>query len=234
VRTPGVLAPAPAPAPAAGAQLTLAGWPARRRGAWLWIGPEMIHLMELPNPDPVEGRPEHGGRDRHFCIGVENIDALVSPCLPSSQAGPMRCGGGAGAAAMRCSRGGGPATGMQAQVGRPQRRAATAHPPPPTPHPAPAPALPAGSEAGGGRHPLHALHERSPGRVLQGPRCDVQARAGGRAGARAGAQATSQQHATPAHHDTYGCADPPSWPSPCRLQLPGGGRAGAMAVKPAP
>ena len=137
MRTPGVLAPAPAPAPAAGAQLTLAGWPARRRGAWLWIGPEMIHLMELPNPDPVEGRPEHGGRDRHFCIGVENIDALVSPCLPSSQAGPMRCGGGAGAAAMRCSRGGGPATGMQAQVGRPQRRAATAHPPPPPPTPPP-------------------------------------------------------------------------------------------------
>lgn len=24
------------------------------RGAWLWIGPEMIHLMELPNPDPTE------------------------------------------------------------------------------------------------------------------------------------------------------------------------------------
>lgn len=41
------------------------------RGAWLMIGPEMIHLMELPNPDPLEGRPEHGGKDRHFCIGVE-------------------------------------------------------------------------------------------------------------------------------------------------------------------
>jgi hypothetical protein len=24
------------------------------RGAWLWIGPEMIHLMELPNPDPTD------------------------------------------------------------------------------------------------------------------------------------------------------------------------------------
>ena len=22
------------------------------------IGPEMVHLMELPNPDPMEGRPE--------------------------------------------------------------------------------------------------------------------------------------------------------------------------------
>lgn len=47
------------------------------RGAWLMIGPEMIHLMELPNPDPLEGRPEHGGRDRHFCIAVEagGVDA---------------------------------------------------------------------------------------------------------------------------------------------------------------
>jgi hypothetical protein len=32
------------------------------RGAWLWIGPEMIHLMELPNPDPTERakRPGEG------------------------------------------------------------------------------------------------------------------------------------------------------------------------------
>lgn len=47
------------------------------RGAWLWIGPEMIHLMELPDPDPKEGRPTHGGRDRHFCVGVTSIDPLV-------------------------------------------------------------------------------------------------------------------------------------------------------------
>jgi len=50
------------------------------RGAWLWIGPEMIHLMELPNPDPTDKdkRPEHGGRDRHFCIGVADLDKLAS------------------------------------------------------------------------------------------------------------------------------------------------------------
>jgi hypothetical protein len=35
------------------------------------IGPEMIHLMELPNPDKFGERPEHGGRDRHFCIGLD-------------------------------------------------------------------------------------------------------------------------------------------------------------------
>lgn len=38
------------------------------KGAWLWVGPEMIHLMQLPNPDPMDGRPEHGGRDRHVCL----------------------------------------------------------------------------------------------------------------------------------------------------------------------
>lgn len=49
------------------------------RGAWLMIGPEMIHLMELPNPDcaHAEFRPTHGGRDRHFCIGVRNIKPLM-------------------------------------------------------------------------------------------------------------------------------------------------------------
>lgn len=48
------------------------------RGAWLWIGPEMVHLMELPNPDPdaIDARPEHGGRDRHFCVAVASVETL--------------------------------------------------------------------------------------------------------------------------------------------------------------
>ncbi|KAL9224682.1 hypothetical protein vseg_000694 [Gypsophila vaccaria] len=46
------------------------------RGAWLWVGPEMIHLMELPNPDPLTGRPEHGGRDRHTCIAIKDVSKL--------------------------------------------------------------------------------------------------------------------------------------------------------------
>ncbi|KAL3689754.1 hypothetical protein R1sor_016063 [Riccia sorocarpa] len=46
------------------------------RGAWFWIGDEMIHLMELPNPDPVTGRPEHGGRDRHACVAIRNVEPL--------------------------------------------------------------------------------------------------------------------------------------------------------------
>ncbi|KAH1057034.1 hypothetical protein J1N35_035099 [Gossypium stocksii] len=46
------------------------------RGAWLWVGSEMIHLMELPNPDPLIGRPEHGGRDRHACISIRDVSKL--------------------------------------------------------------------------------------------------------------------------------------------------------------
>lgn len=59
------------------------------RGAWLWIGSEMIHLMQLPNPDTLDmdRRPEHGGRDRHFCIGESNIFTcvyLMAICLVRS------------------------------------------------------------------------------------------------------------------------------------------------------
>lgn len=46
------------------------------RGAWLWVGSEMIHLMELPNPDPLPGRPAHGGRDRHACIAIKDVSKL--------------------------------------------------------------------------------------------------------------------------------------------------------------
>jgi len=49
-------------------------------GAWLTVGEQQIHLMELPNPDPVAGRPDHGGRDRHIALTVSNIDELVR-CL---------------------------------------------------------------------------------------------------------------------------------------------------------
>lgn len=45
-------------------------------GAWLEIGHQQIHLLELPNPDPVAGRPVHGGRDRHTAIAVRGLDGL--------------------------------------------------------------------------------------------------------------------------------------------------------------
>ena len=45
-------------------------------GAWLTIGTQQIHLLELPNPDPVTGRPVHGGRDRHCALTLRDLDAL--------------------------------------------------------------------------------------------------------------------------------------------------------------
>ena len=45
-------------------------------GAWLDCGEQQIHLLELPNPDPVSGRPAHGGRDRHVAFAIENLDVL--------------------------------------------------------------------------------------------------------------------------------------------------------------
>mmetsp|Transcript_39054 Transcript_39054/g.97770 ORF Transcript_39054/g.97770 Transcript_39054/m.97770 type:complete len:169 (+) Transcript_39054:97-603(+) len=46
-------------------------------GAFLECGANQIHLMKLPDPDPREGRPEHGGRDRHLAVTVGNLDPLA-------------------------------------------------------------------------------------------------------------------------------------------------------------
>jgi glyoxylase I family protein len=46
-------------------------------GAWLQVGGAQIHLLELPNPDPVTGRPPHGGRDRHFALTATRLDPFV-------------------------------------------------------------------------------------------------------------------------------------------------------------
>jgi len=45
-------------------------------GAWLQLGNQQIHLMVLPNPDPVHPRPQHVGRDRHTAIQVNNLAGL--------------------------------------------------------------------------------------------------------------------------------------------------------------
>jgi glyoxylase I family protein len=46
-------------------------------GAWLRLGDQQIHLLELPNPDPVTGRPAHGGRDRHLAVTVGDLEWLT-------------------------------------------------------------------------------------------------------------------------------------------------------------
>ena len=47
-------------------------------GAWLNVGSAQIHLLELPNPDPTDGRPAHGGRDRHVALTVRNVAAVAA------------------------------------------------------------------------------------------------------------------------------------------------------------
>jgi len=47
-------------------------------GAWLTLGSEVtLHLLELPNPDPQRGRPEHGGRDRHIALRVSALEPIL-------------------------------------------------------------------------------------------------------------------------------------------------------------
>ena len=46
-------------------------------GAWLQLGEAQIHLLELPNPDPVADRPAHGGRDRHLALSVPAFEDVL-------------------------------------------------------------------------------------------------------------------------------------------------------------
>lgn len=47
------------------------------KGAWLVVNSSQeIHLLALNNPDPLEGRPEHGGRDRHAAFNIEKLAPL--------------------------------------------------------------------------------------------------------------------------------------------------------------
>jgi glyoxylase I family protein len=45
-------------------------------GAWLRAGAHAIHLIQMPSPDPVTGRPAHGGHDRHIALRVADLNAL--------------------------------------------------------------------------------------------------------------------------------------------------------------
>ena len=45
-------------------------------GAWLSIGGQQIHLLEVENVDPVSARPEHGGRDRHTAMLVDDLQVI--------------------------------------------------------------------------------------------------------------------------------------------------------------
>lgn len=46
-------------------------------GAWLRVGTQQIHLLQLPNPDAQAERPAHGGRDRHLALLIDDLDKLA-------------------------------------------------------------------------------------------------------------------------------------------------------------
>lgn len=46
-------------------------------GAWLQVGNSQIHLLEVPNPDSAENRPEHGGRDHHVALQVSDLNTVI-------------------------------------------------------------------------------------------------------------------------------------------------------------
>ena len=31
----------------------------------------------MPNPDPINNRPSHGGRDRHLALQVSNLETII-------------------------------------------------------------------------------------------------------------------------------------------------------------
>lgn len=46
-------------------------------GAWFQLGEnQQLHILLLDNIDPTTGRPEHGGRDRHVALTVDNFDLV--------------------------------------------------------------------------------------------------------------------------------------------------------------
>lgn len=47
-------------------------------GAWLQVGGQQIHLIELPDLAAIPGakRTAHAGRDRHIALTVSDLDAL--------------------------------------------------------------------------------------------------------------------------------------------------------------
>lgn len=47
-------------------------------GIWYDIGEQQIHLLVLPNPEAGLSRPEHGGRDRHIALGVDDWEELIA------------------------------------------------------------------------------------------------------------------------------------------------------------
>jgi catechol 2,3-dioxygenase-like lactoylglutathione lyase family enzyme len=47
-------------------------------GYWLDLyNGQSLHIMQLPNPNDSAARPKHGGRDFHFALRVDSIEAYI-------------------------------------------------------------------------------------------------------------------------------------------------------------
>ena len=68
-------------------------------GAWLKVGDGQIHLLEVPNPDSADNRPEHGGRDHHVALRVLDLNKLI---LRLEQSGIAYSKSKSGRAALFC------------------------------------------------------------------------------------------------------------------------------------
>lgn len=62
-------------------------------GAWLKLGDRQLHLLELPNPDPVTERPAHGGRDRHTAVSITGLDGFARRLEAAGIPFTMSCSG---------------------------------------------------------------------------------------------------------------------------------------------
>lgn len=47
-------------------------------GIWYDLGPQQIHLLVLPSPEQGLERPEHGGRDRHIALLVDDLEGMAT------------------------------------------------------------------------------------------------------------------------------------------------------------
>lgn len=48
-------------------------------GVWYALGAsQQLHLMQLPDPGAGLQRPEHGGRDRHVALAVDDLAGLTA------------------------------------------------------------------------------------------------------------------------------------------------------------
>ena len=50
--------------------------PMKFDGTWYELGEQQIHLLELPNPEAALEKPEHGGRDRHVALRVDDLEGM--------------------------------------------------------------------------------------------------------------------------------------------------------------